>query len=83
MSVVKVAVLKSIQEVLDEKNIKDTVELSWECTRENGIDSLSIVSIILAIEEELDCELDGALAEIRKSKTIEEIIKAVEKEIGE
>jgi len=49
-----------------------------EFSRENGIDSLGIVSLILDIEEKLDIELDSCLAEIRQCKTLEEMIRTVE-----
>lgn len=48
--------------------------------RESGIDSLGIVSMVLEIEEQLGIELDNCLADIRRARTIDDIIKIVQKE---
>lgn len=47
-------------------------------TRDNGIDSLGIVNMILDIEDELNIELDGCLQEIRECHTIADVIKVIE-----
>ena len=46
--------------------------------RDNGIDSLGIVNMILDIEDELNIELDGCLQEIRECHTIADVIKVIE-----
>lgn len=51
--------------------------LDIETTRENGINSLSIVSLILDIEDVFEINLDDSLKEIRSAKTLQEIADIV------
>lgn len=51
--------------------------------RESGIDSLGIVTMVLEIEERLGVDLDSCLADIRRARTIDDIIKIVEEKYDE
>ncbi len=82
MKNVKDVVLQCHNALLKEKGINKISSPDMDMTRENGIDSLGIVSLVLEIEEELGVELDSVLAMIRKSKKIAEFIEVIENAIG-
>lgn len=63
--------------LLKEKGIDKVSNIGMDISRENGIDSLGIVTLILDIEDELGIELDTYLPDIRKSKTINELIEVI------
>lgn len=75
---VKQIVMECFEQLLRERAIDTEPDLNMEMSRENGIDSLGIVSLVLSVEEKLGTELDQCLAEIRKCKTIQEFITVVE-----
>lgn len=77
----KKIVLECLQKVLDEKGIKKKAELNMKCNRENGMDSLGIVSLILNIEEEINCDLDNVLANIRRCENVYELVEIVVNEV--
>lgn len=77
MKNVEQTVLKCHTNMMKANNIDKESNISMEMTQENGIDSLGIVTLILEIEEELDMELDAYLADIRKCKTIGELINVI------
>lgn len=77
MKNVEQAVLKCHTNVMKTNNIDKVSDISMEMTQENGIDSLGIVTLIVEIEDELDMELDAYLADIRKCKTIGELINVI------
>lgn len=54
-----------------------TVDKNTEYTRENGIDFMGIVSLILTIEEVLNIELDGVLAELRMCKNVSDLVAVI------
>lgn len=68
-------VLKAYNKVCRNQNEKKTLDI--ETTRENGINSLSIVSLILDIEDVFEINLDDSLKEIRSAKTLQEIADIV------
>lgn len=51
--------------------------------RECGIDSLGIVTMVLEIEERLGLDLDDCLADIRRARTVDDIIKVVQAKFSE
>lgn len=63
---------------MKEKFIENTPSPEMTLSRENGIDSLGIVTLILYIEEELGVELDSCLADIRKCKTLSNMMEIIE-----
>ena len=67
-------VISSFKEVVEESGAKiEHISLATEASREYGLDSLGIVNCVLAIEDKLDIELDGVLAQIREAKTLGDI----------
>lgn len=48
-------------------------------SRDNGFDSLGIVTLVLLVEEELGIELDDYLFEIRNCETIHEFANVIQK----
>lgn len=82
MKNIKEIVLKCHNELMEERGLKKDSDISLTMTRENGIDSLGIVTLILELEEELDIELDSYIAEIRNSKTLSELIDIIRKVIS-
>lgn len=79
MDKVKDVVLKMHTKLMKERNIDRVSSPELEIRPRNGITSESIVMLILDIEDALDIELDGSLAEIRVCKTIGDFIQIVEK----
>lgn len=63
-------------------NQKEKTTLNIETTRENGINSLSIVSLILDIEDVFEINLDDSLKEIRSAKTLKEIADIVDRVVA-
>lgn len=80
---VKSIVLKRHNELMREVGIDKESTIEMEMTRDYAIDSLGIVSLILNIEEDLDVELDDCLADIRRCKTIGEMISVIEAAVNE
>lgn len=72
-------VKRCYQKVLDDSEIKTAIDLNMRMTRENGIDSLGMVTLILYIEEELGIELDYYLSEIRNAECLRDLINIVKK----
>lgn len=76
---IKERVEDCLRKVLKEQGVlSDNVSSETLLIRENGIDSLGIVSLILEIEEEFEIDLDLYLPEIRKCNTLGELEKIVE-----
>lgn len=66
-------------DIMKDKGILDKQsDYDVEIRPRNGIDSLGIVTMILDIEEKLEIELDDYLMNIRKSKTIAELISVIQ-----
>jgi len=80
---VKEVVLGCYENLVKEKGVDITPDLEVRIRRENGLDSLGIVNFIVEIEEELDASLDSVLKEIRKVKTLGELVTLIEKAISE
>ncbi len=80
------AVLQCCTTVRKENGIAEEPDLSTQLTRENGIDSMGIVNLVIELEEALEIDLDQYLARIRGSRTVSELIsvirEAAEKENG-
>jgi len=75
---IKEVVLDSYKTVLENSDLQVEAKLETEITRENGFDSLGFVSLIMEIEERISVDLDEALAKIRESKTLGQIVNIVE-----
>lgn len=75
---IKECVIKLCQNVADEQNIEIVINENTKISRDNGIDSLGIVSLVFDIEEELNIELEDYLTKIRKCKNVCELIKVIE-----
>ncbi|MDP4147671.1 MAG: phosphopantetheine-binding protein [Bacillota bacterium] len=77
-------VLNAYKKVAEEKGILNDKEpdLEISLSRENGLDSLGLVSMIVYIEEELDLELDDVLMDIRESSKIKDMVKLIEKAVN-
>lgn len=78
MENVREIILKCYSRLMKEKNIEITPTTETMLSRDSGIDSLGIVTLILDIEEELGVELDSYLADIRKCKTLFEMMRIIE-----
>lgn len=72
-------VLECHKEILIKSNIDMELSLDNPFGRESGIDSLGIVDFVLSIEEKLGIDLDEKLSNIRKCKTIRELVEIIEK----
>jgi acyl carrier protein len=72
------AILECYKDLIKEKNLEITPDLNNVVGRESGLDSLGIVGFIVNIEDRLDISLDPVLAQIRQSKTLNDIVKIVE-----
>lgn len=79
MDKIEQVVISCYQEILDEAKIEKTASLDMKASRENGIDSLGSVNLILKIEEELDIDLDDYLKEIRNAESIGAIVSIIRK----
>ena len=82
MKSVEEVVFNSLQNILKEKELCIELYKDIDIKRENGIDSLSFVTLILDLEDKLDIELEEQLSLIRESKTIGELISIVEEVIS-
>jgi len=79
--------MKSVEEIIfrlhnnlmEKQGIHEVSSREIEIRPKNGINSETIVELILDIEDELDIELDNYLAMIRECKTIGLFIDIVEK----
>lgn len=78
MRSVKEVVLEKHAILMQDRDIDMESSEDLEFGRKNAIDSLGIVELIIAIEEELDIELDDCLTEIRKCKTVGDMIHTIE-----
>ena len=79
---VKAVVVESCEKVIKENDESIDVTEETEISRENGIDSVGIVTVICDIEEQLEIQLDEYLSYVRKCKTIGELVSVVEKAVG-
>ena len=75
-------VVESCEKVIKENDESIDVTEETEISRENGIDSVGIVTVICDIEEQLEIQLDEYLSYVRKCKTIGELVSVVEKAVG-
>lgn len=66
-------------EIMHQKGINQESTVDMEIRPKNGITSETIVFFILELEEELGIQLDNYLPQIRKAKTIQELINIVSK----
>lgn len=82
MNVEKI-VLEVHTKLMQEEGIPKVSNRQMKVNRENGIDSLGIVTMVLEIEEKLEIDLDDCLADIRRAGNIDDIIKIVQMEYGE
>lgn len=71
-------VIEQHNRLLQEKHIDKQSSPEMEIRPRNGITSESIVNLLLGIEDCLDIDLDDYLPEIRKCKTIKELIVVIE-----
>lgn len=66
------------QKILDDAGIEAISNLGMRMSRENGIDSLGMVTLVLSVEEELGIELDQHLSKIRNAHYIEDFVNIIE-----
>lgn len=76
------SVLECCRAVIEENKKDINVDESTLISRENGIDSLGMVTLVIDIEEKFDIDLDEHLSDIRKCKTIGELIEIVAKVVN-
>lgn len=72
------SIMRCHNNIMKEQGIDKKSKPEMNLSRENGIDSLGIVNMILDIEEELDMDLENYLASIRKCKTVGELAFLIE-----
>jgi len=77
--------MKAVEEVvleiyrqINELPLDEKVDLDIDIGRENGFDSLGIVTFIVEVEDALDIDLDNKLAQIRQCKTLRDMISIIE-----
>lgn len=70
-------VIEVVDRLLKEAGKQVNVNGDLRFLRENGIDSLMLISMILEIEESLEIDLDEYLAELRKSRHLIDFIEVV------
>ena len=70
-------VLSCHNKLLKELKIEKKSSLDMEFSRENGISSLGIVSLIILLEEELKIDLDDYLMPIRECKTLADLVEVL------
>lgn len=73
---IKDEVIKCCERASKIKDIIFTDET--ELTRENGIDSLGIVELVMELEEAFKIDLDSELMQIRKCQNISQLTKIIE-----
>lgn len=74
MADVKEIVFKCHNKIMKEKGINKESSEELTLTRDNGIDSMGIVSFVIDLEDELDTELERHLSKVRKCRTIGDLI---------
>lgn len=67
---IKEKVLECCEMIIAESDVNVVVTEELELTRESGIDSLGLVSLVLELEDALEIDLDEYLLEVRNCKTI-------------
>jgi len=77
MKKINEVVQKCHQEILDDAGIDVISNLDMKMSRENGIDSLGMVTLILSVEEELGIELDQFLSEIRNANYLKDFVDII------
>lgn len=68
-----------LNEVIAESDVDNTPYDEMELNRENGIDSLGIVSLVVLLEEKLEFDADKYLADIRNCKRVVDLVELVKK----
>lgn len=76
---IKKGVLECCEAVIKENKKDIAVNEDTLISRENGIDSLGMVTLVIDMEEKFDIDLDEYLSDIRKCKTIGELAEIVAK----
>lgn len=76
---IKEGVLECCEAVIKENKKDIAVNEDTLISRENGIDSLGMVTLVIDMEEKFDIDLDEYLSDIRKCKTIGELAEIVAK----
>ena len=77
------SIINNTQKLVDNVEKNMVVSETTELTRDNGVDSLGIVNLILDIEDDLSIALDDYLVEIRNAKSVSELIEIVNKAYSE
>ena len=75
----KEKVFEALNEVIAESDMSITPYDEMELNRENGIDSLGIVSLVVLLEEKLEFDADKYLADIRNCKRVTDLVELMEK----
>lgn len=74
---IKESVFECCKAVIEENKKEIIVNESTLISRENGIDSLGMVTLVIDMEEKFDIDLDEYLSDIRKCKTIGELTEII------
>ena len=78
MKTVRNIVLEQHTKIMKKNGVDEESRENMRFGRDYGIDSLGIVELIVGIEEELGVELDECLADIRRCKTVGELIAIID-----
>lgn len=76
---IKESVIECIETIISETASGIVVDENTLISRESGIDSLGIVSLILELEDKFEIDLDDYLADIRSCKDVNALIEVVTK----
>lgn len=75
---IKNAVITAFKTVSEEQGIDMEINMDTPLTRDNGIDSLGFVNLIVEIEDNLDITLDNVISKIRKCLRVKDIVNVIE-----
>lgn len=70
-------ILKICEENVVDKETEKHLTIESEISKENGLDSLALMNIIINLESQYDIDLDDYIVEISKARTVGDIIKCV------
>lgn len=76
---IKESVIECIETIISETVSGIVIDENTIISRESGIDSLGIVSLVLELEDKFEIDLDNYLADIRSCKDVNSLIEVVTK----
>lgn len=83
MNNIVTTIIRIIQNLSDNDGEKIVVSEETKLSRDNGFDSLGIVTLIVNIEDDLSIELDDYLLDIRKDISVSDLIEIVSRAYNE